>query len=140
MGFAAYLAFGTLLAFGRKIKFGKPGALKLMRAQPGSTYGFLLAHLGLAICMAGITAMSVWATEDAQVLKLGESMEVGGYEFTLENLEPGQSANYQKIIASVRVNKAGKKAQVALLKSERRFYPCARNDHHRGGHTGAAYA
>ena len=121
MGFAAYLAFGTLTAFGRKIRFGKPGAFKLARAQPAAVYGFLLAHLGIAICMAGITAMSAWAQEDAKVLKLGESMEVGAYTFTLTEMNPGQSDNYQYLKGDVKVSKNGK--TLGTLHSSRRFYP-----------------
>jgi len=70
IGFAAYLAVGTLVAFGRKLKFGQVGfgqSLGLLHRQPGSVYGFLFAHLGIAVATVGITAMSVWGAENAQV-------------------------------------------------------------------------
>ncbi|MEE9271782.1 MAG: heme lyase CcmF/NrfE family subunit [Robiginitomaculum sp.] len=120
MGLAAYLAFSTLVAFGRKIGFGK-GGIRRLRAQPAQTYGFLLAHLGIAIFMAGVTAMSVWAKDDAKVLKIGESMQLGGYEFTLASVTSGQRDNYSYSSSMVKVSK--KERKVGTLKSEIRQYP-----------------
>jgi cytochrome c-type biogenesis protein CcmF len=120
IGFAAYLAFSTLVAFGRKIKFGQGGSLKMLCAQPASTWGFFIAHMGIAICMVGITAMSVWAGDDAKVLKLGESMTVSGYEFTLKSITPGAEQNFQKLVGVVEVQKNGRK--IGTLQSARRFY------------------
>ncbi|PHR94084.1 MAG: heme lyase NrfEFG subunit NrfE [Robiginitomaculum sp.] len=121
MGVAAYLAVSTCVVFGRKIGFGKPGMGQRFLAQPGAVYGFFIAHLGMAIAMAGITSMSVWAKEDVQLLKIGAHMSVGGYEFTLEKMTPGQEENYQFLKGDVRVTKNGK--TVTVLHSARRFYP-----------------
>lgn len=120
MAVAAYLAYSTLVTFGRKIKFGQAGAVKLLQAQPAAVWGFLIAHLGIAICMAGITAMSVWSGDNAKVMKLGESMTVSGYEFTLKSITPGAEQNFQKLVGEVEVQKNGRK--IATLKSARRFY------------------
>ena len=121
MGIAAYLACGTLVSFGRKIGFGKAGVWTRLKAQPASLYGFLLGHLGIAIFIAGVTGMSVWAKEDVKMLKIGESMVVGQYTFTLESMELGEKDNYERLASVVRVDK--KQKPVASLKSERRFYP-----------------
>lgn len=125
MGVAAYLAYSTLVAFGRKIKIGPSGSkkrstMKVLRAQPAAVWGFFLAHMGIAICMAGITAMSVWASDDAKVMKLDESMTVSGYEFTLKSITPGVDQNYQKMVGEVEVQKNGRK--IGTLRSARRFY------------------
>ena len=125
MGVAAYLAYSTLVAFGRKIKIGSSGSkkrstMKMLRAQPAAVWGFFLAHMGIAICMVGITAMSVWASDDAKVMKLGESMTVSGYEFTLKSMTPGVDQNYQKMVGEVEVQKNGRK--IGTLRSARRFY------------------
>jgi len=59
LAIAAYLAIGTIIAFARKTK-----NFKTWRAQPAGTYGFVLAHLGVAIFTAGAVIMSVWAKDD----------------------------------------------------------------------------
>jgi len=121
IGLAAYLAFGTLTAFGRKIGFGQKGALARLKAQPAEAYSFLLAHLGMAIVVVGVTGMSVWAKEDIKLLKIGDSMHVAGFEFTLESMTPGAQDNYQFLSGVVKVKKGG--TELASLRSERRFYP-----------------
>lgn len=124
IGLAAYLAFGTLLAFGRKIKLGQLNlgqSLDLLRRQSGSVYGFLFAHLGIAIALVGITAMSVWGAENAKVLKRGENMNVAGYQFTLDKIDIGRRDNFEYMTAGIGVTKNG--IAIADLKTERRFYP-----------------
>lgn len=120
MGIAAYLFYATLVAFGRKIGFGKTGAWVRAKAQAPSVYGFLIAHLGMAIAMAGIVGMSVWAQKDIKILNIGESMNVGAYTFTLDKMTPGQEENYQFVKGDVSVTKNGK--PLANLHSARRFY------------------
>ena len=121
LGLAAYLAYSACVAMGRKIKFGQKGSLKLLKAQPASVWGFFLAHMGIAICMVGITGMSVWQGSEAKRLKLGESINVSGYEFTLKSITPGQEANFQKMTGLVQVQKDGE--TIANLRSSQRFYP-----------------
>ncbi|PHR55681.1 MAG: heme lyase NrfEFG subunit NrfE [Robiginitomaculum sp.] len=121
MGIAAYLAYSTCIAYGRKIGFGKAGMMRRFRAQPGASHGFFLAHMGMAITMAGVVSMSVWAKEDVQLLKINDSMRVGAYEFTLKAMTPGREENYQYLEATIDIKKFTKK--VTTLKSSQRFYP-----------------
>ena len=125
IGLAAYLAFGTLVAFGRKIGMGQKDAnlqnvLTRLKAQPGPVYGFLLAHLGIAVTLIGVTAMSVWATDTAKVLKLGESLDVGGYTLQLNKMSSGKAANYKFLTSEIDITKKDQK--IGTLRSERRLY------------------
>lgn len=122
--FAAYLAYGTLATFARKLRWSDASSsqrLTTLKAQPAATYGFLMAHLGIAIFTAAVTMMSVYAKDDSQVLKIGETMQVAGYEFTLNSITPGQRENYQFLAGGFEISKKGRR--VARLISERRFYP-----------------
>ena len=113
--FAAYLGAATLLSFARRTQGFKNWK------QPAATYGFVLAHLGMAIFTAGAVIMSVWTQEDLKRLKIGETMTTAGYEFTLEKVVPGFRENYRFLSADVAVTKNGK--PVKTLKTEQRFYP-----------------
>ncbi len=113
---AAYLAFGTIVALARKTQ-----NFKTWRAQPAATYGFVMAHLGIAAFTAGAVAMSVWANDDIGRLKLGESLSVSGYEFTLKTVAPGKRENYQYLAAEIGVTHKG--TPVKTLQTEQRFYP-----------------
>ena len=114
--FAAYLATATLLAMARKTQ-----NFKNLRGQPAATYGFALAHFGIAIFTAGAVIMSVWAKEDVKRLKPGESLSLAGYTYTLEKVAPGVRDNYQFLAANISVSKNG--TSVKVLNPEQRFYP-----------------
>lgn len=124
LGVAAYLAYATLVAFGRRLKFGQvpvSKSLQLLTAQSAATYGFVLAHLGIAIFTAGATFMSVWANDNISRISVGESLETSGYVFTLDSVTPGRGDNYDFIGAKISVRKDG--ALQGLLASQRRYYP-----------------
>ena len=116
LSLAAYLALGTLIALARKTQ-----NFKVWRAQPAGTYGFVLAHMGVAIFTAGAVIMSVWAKDDIGRLKIGESLSVAGYEYTLKTVAPGARENYQFLAAKIGVTKNGK--AIKTLSTEQRFYP-----------------
>ena len=116
LAIAAYLAIGTAIAFARKTQ-----NFKTWRAQPAGTYGFLLAHLGVAIFTAGAVIMSVWAKDDIGRLKIGEALHVAGYSYTLKTVAPGARENYQFLAAEIDVSKNGR--EIKTLHTEQRFYP-----------------
>ena len=116
-GFAAWLAGGTIVSLGRRAHWSWAG----LRRQPAGTWGFAVAHFGVAVFTAGVTAMSVGASDDIGRLKAGESLEVAGYTFTMGELTRGTNANYQYLRSEIAVSRNG--APVALLPSEQRFYP-----------------
>ena len=124
LALSAYLALATLLAFGKKLRWGqisRAESFKLLRRQSAASYGFLLAHLGLAIFTAGATIMSVWAKDDITRLKIGESLNVAGYAFTLDRLTPGQRDNFEYLSADISISKNSEK--LTVVNSERRYYP-----------------
>ena len=116
LAIAAYLAVGTLLAFAKKTQ-----NFKIWRTVPAGTYGFVLAHLGVAIFTAGAVIMSVWSQDDIRRLKIGEKLEVAGYEYTLAEVTPGARENFQYLGAKIDVTKNGR--AVKRLSTEQRFYP-----------------
>ena len=116
LAIAAYLAIGTILALARKTQ-----NFKNWRTQPAGTYGFVLAHLGIAIFTAGAVIMSVWAEDDIGRLKIGETLSVANYNYTLNAVIPGARENYQFLAAKIDVHKNGK--EIKTLATEQRFYP-----------------
>ena len=91
---------------------------------PRSAWGLFFGHLGMAIAVAGVTAISVWKVEAIQTLKPGETVSVSAYDFTLLEVASGRGPNYQTSVAAITVSQAG--ADVATLQPERRWYPVER--------------
>jgi cytochrome c-type biogenesis protein CcmF len=94
---AAWLACAVLAEFADRIGLGRgPLANSLRRAigLPRSVWGMAAAHFGLAVAIAGITGASLWRTEAIQEMKLGDSVDVAGYGFTLDKVENLRGPNY----------------------------------------------
>lgn len=123
LGICAYLAFATLMVLVKRGRIGQISARdswRLLRAQPAATYAFIGAHLGMAIFAAGVTMITVWAQDDAKALRIGESLEVGGYSFTLKDMGVGERENYQFMGGNVEISRGDK--TVKTVYSERRFF------------------
>ena len=124
LALAGWLFTGTLIEFSGRLKlFRVPLRESLRRAAhlPRATHGMTIAHAGIAIVVAGITASSAWQTEKIQVLRPGETVEVAGYIFTFEGTQELQGPNYTIERGTFQVSRDG--APIARLFPERRFYP-----------------
>ena len=116
-GFAAWLTAGTIASIHRRTGF----QWERLRTQPAGTWGFVLAHLSVAIFTVGVTAMSIGAKNNVARLAAGESLEVAGYTFTLNGTEQGTRDNFQYLTGTVDVTKDGR--GIASLVTQRRYYP-----------------
>ncbi len=124
---SAWLAIATLSEWADRVQlFRQPLAGSLARALrlPRAAYGMTLAHLGMAMAVAGMTASASWKAEEVRIMKPGETVEVAGYSYRLEGVSEDRGPNYLSEIARFTVTKDG--AEVALLTPEKRFYPVQR--------------
>ncbi len=84
-------------------------------------YGGYVVHVGIVCIFAGIAASSAYSVDAQKVLKIGESLELGGYTFTYEKLRVREASDVKtRIIASMGVFKDGKRVWTA--KPEKEFY------------------
>ena len=124
LALAGWLFTGTLIEFSGRLKLFRIGMRESLRRAahlPRATYGMTIAHAGIAIVVAGITASSAWQTEKIQVLRPGETVEVAGYIFTFEGTQELQGPNYTIERGTFQVSRDG--APITRLFPERRFYP-----------------
>ncbi len=91
------------------------------RGLPRASYAMSLAHFGVGVLVAGVTASSAWQSEAILVMQPGETAELAGYSFTLERLEDQEGPNYVRRRAIVEVTQDG--SPVATLIPEKRYYP-----------------
>jgi cytochrome c-type biogenesis protein CcmF len=85
-----------------------------------------LAHLGLAVAIAGITASAAWKGEVVRTMKPGEIAELGGYGYRLEGVRTLRGPNYTSDMASFTVLREGR--EIALLTPEKRRYDVQRRE------------
>jgi len=129
LGLAAWLLVGTLTEFAGRIGlFSAPLAdsVRRLRRLPRAAIGMTLAHGGLALLIAGVTASSVWKQENILVMAPGETTTISGYRITFEGASTSRSSNYTALQGHL-VAHAGDR-EVARFTPERRFYPVEGSD------------
>ena len=99
---------------------GVAGLSKLGRSH----WGMIFGHLGFAMTLVGIAAVSQYEVERDVRLAPGDTVVVQGYEFRFELLSQQQGPNYITDHAEFTVWRDGRK--LSDLVSEKRFYTVQR--------------
>jgi cytochrome c-type biogenesis protein CcmF len=86
-----------------------------------SHYGMAVAHIGIAVFVVGVTLVKGYESEQDARIKPGETVELAGYAFRLEEVSNVRGPNYTAAQAKVAVSRNGK--PVKLMYPERRHYP-----------------
>ncbi len=89
-------------------------------ALPRSAIGMAFAHAGVGFFVLGLTVLLSFQTEKDQVLRAGQSMEVGGFTVTLRRVESVPGPNYVAQRGIFDVSKNGTLREPAL--PEKRTY------------------
>jgi cytochrome c-type biogenesis protein CcmF len=86
----------------------------------GSYYGMVLAHLGVAIFIIGITFVKQFEVEKDIRLSPGQSTDLAGYSLRFEGVQGRQGPNYHADRGTIQVFKGDR--EIALLHPEKRVY------------------
>ena len=127
LGLAAWLFIGTLIELAGRLRlFRAPltESVERWRHLPRSALGMSVAHGGLAIAIAGMTASSLFQAEQILAMRAGEVVTMRGYDLRFEGVVQANGPNYQAERARFIVTSGGK--PVTVLVPERRFYPVQR--------------
>jgi cytochrome c-type biogenesis protein CcmF len=88
--------------------------------QTRSHYGMVLAHIGVAVFVIGVTLVKGYESELDLKMKPGDAATLAGYEFRMEGIGEVKGPNYVAAQARISVSRNGK--PVTLLRPERRVY------------------
>jgi cytochrome c-type biogenesis protein CcmF len=89
--------------------------------QTRSHYGMVVAHIGVAVFVVGVTLVKGYEVEQDARMRPGDKVELAGYVFLLEGVGNVAGPNYQAARAKVSVSRGG--SPVSVLHPEKRFYP-----------------
>jgi cytochrome c-type biogenesis protein CcmF len=92
---------------------------------PRAMVGMMIAHLGVAAFIFGVTVVRSYEVERDLKMNIGDSTQVSGYTFTLLGVRDVNGANYEAAQGVVEVSREGK--EVTTLKPEKRIYRVQRN-------------
>lgn len=122
---AAWIATLTVADLRSKIRShgaGVPGAK--LASLSRSYYGMLLAHLGVAVFVIGVTLVKGYETVKDVRMDIDDTVTVDAYIFTFKGAEQVRGPNYVAERGLMEVNKDGKR--VATLRPEKRLYTASR--------------
>ncbi len=116
-------AFAEIVERARLFRVSLGASLARLAGIPLAAWGAAIAHAGMGITVAGIAGMAI-ADHRIVAIHPGETVELGGYRWTLEDLRDAPGPNYTARLADIRVTRNGQ--TIALMSPGRRSYPLQR--------------
>jgi cytochrome c-type biogenesis protein CcmF len=123
-------SFGLLLAFWivssavvavlDRTRGVRSGVLAQLARQPRSFWGMILAHLGVAVFIVGVTLVKGYETERDVRMAVGDTVTVGAHTFRFDGVAERRGPNYRATRGTFTVTRDG--AQVDVMHPEKRVY------------------
>jgi cytochrome c-type biogenesis protein CcmF len=126
LALAVWAMLGVLADLADRIGlFGMPAAASWRRLVhlPRGTWGYVLAHFGIGVLVAGVTVSTAWRSERITTMHPGGTMTIAGRSLHLVGVSKGKAANYDFERAEIVVETPGE-APLRLY-PEQRFFPLA---------------
>ncbi|MEK6219722.1 MAG: heme lyase CcmF/NrfE family subunit [Psychrobacter cryohalolentis] len=114
-----WVLFWMVVDFKDKTK-NAPSLFKGLAKLRLSYWGQQTAHIGVIIGVIGVAFTSTLSIERDVALRIGETVNVQGYDFALTDLRETRGSNFDATQAEVTVTKKGK--EVTILHPEKRTY------------------
>jgi cytochrome c-type biogenesis protein CcmF len=90
------------------------------KSTPISFWGMHVAHIGIAVCVVGITMVKGYETEKDVRMVIGDTVSVGGYTFRLLGMHEEPGPNYKADVGDVELSRDGQ--ILRTLHPEKRAY------------------
>jgi cytochrome c-type biogenesis protein CcmF len=110
-----WITLTVLIAFRERVK-----SLRQLTSLPRAFWGMHLAHLGLAVGVAGITMVVNYEQELDVRMNVGDQAQMAGYTLTFMGVEQVEGPNFRATRGSVIVKEDGD--QQFVLRPEKRSY------------------
>ncbi len=110
---------GLSLAAGLAVASVAPLWKRNLRRTPLFTYGMVIAHLGIAVSLAGMASDSAFTKETLVAVRAGEPAQVGPYTVTLDGISPVIGENWSALEARLTATRGGSEG---ILRPQLRFF------------------
>jgi cytochrome c-type biogenesis protein CcmF len=88
--------------------------------QRRAHYGMVVAHIGVAVFVVGVTIVKSYESEADAKMKRGDTVSLAGYDFRLDDVQTVKGPNYISAMATMTVTRGGKPE--AVMHPEKRHY------------------
>jgi cytochrome c-type biogenesis protein CcmF len=86
--------------------------------------GMVVAHLGVAVFVVGVTLVKSYESDQDAKLRPGDAVELAGYRFHMDGVRDVKGPNYVSAQATITVTRDGR--PVTVLRPEKRLYTVQR--------------
>jgi cytochrome c-type biogenesis protein CcmF len=107
----------------RSIGGVRTGVLQRARQIPRAMVGMMIAHLGVAVFILGVTLVKTGEVERDVQMGIGDTTTIDGMVFTFRGASDVRGPNYRAAQGQVDVTQGGK--TIVTLRPEKRFYPAS---------------
>lgn len=112
---------GLVLAIGVGAASLAPLWGRNLRRTPLFTWGMVIAHLGIAVSLAGMACEAAFTKETLVVARIGETKTVGPWSVRLDGVEPVAGPNWTALEATMTASRNG--GRPVVLKPQARSWP-----------------
>lgn len=116
LALATWIGVAVVIGVVRRVRSTRSGLL----SQPRSWLGMHLAHLGIAVFVAGVTLVMGYETEQDLSMTPDSTVNVGSYQLTFRGVSKALGPNYEAEIGDLLLSKNGQ--TLRSLHPEKRAY------------------
>src|SRR5690554_3524350 len=117
---AGWVAFATLGDCLGKMRH-RDGWRRGLRQLSLSYYGMIIAHVGIAVMVIGVCYSSHYSDERMLRMNVGQTVDVAGLDFTLQDLREVEGSNYRGDEAVILMHR-GERELRTLLPQKRQYF------------------
>ena len=119
LSLALWLVAATVTGVVERVR-GVPGVAAKLRRQPLSYWAMVVAHLGVAAFVVGVTMVKGYEVERDVKMNIGDTVAVAGYVFRFDGVSDARGPNYRAARGTIAVSRGG--TVVKTLHPEKRSY------------------
>ena len=120
LSLCVWVVWITFQELWKKVRTAKAGVIAGFKRLSLSYRGMVIAHMGLVICIVGVTMTTNYDVERDVRMAAGDEVDIGPYHFVFDGVEDIKGPNYFSTRGLVSVSKNGD--YVGLLTPEKRRY------------------
>lgn len=87
---------------------------------PAAFSGMHIAHIGIAVFVAGVTVVSSYEHEDDLRMALGDTHSIAGYTLRFDAVKPERGGNYASLVGHLALSQNGR--AISVMHPEKRQY------------------
>jgi len=116
---AMWLVAATITGIVERVR-GARGVAAMIRRQPRSYWAMVIAHLGVAVFVVGVTMVKGYEVERDVKMNVGDTVAVAGYVFRFDGATEVSGPNYRAARGAIAISRGGTLAKT--LYPEKRMY------------------